>query len=450
MRIIDIKLAGLKEEQKKVEYTLYLVRCFNEDEEFLKFGFTRNRKVNNRFDLDFPYNFEIVTTLKIKNTETIENMFHAMFFHKRYLPSIKFSGYTECYPTHFLEYILCFLDGLKSNTFLTEGTIPKLSTKKVTFVKSEDKKLLNIQKYPANDESSTRPGAFVLFNRKNRVRIDSSPINCFNDIKELKKTINFTHYAVINGDCSTKTLRNKLEQELRTNYDSLTMLDEEQDQKSVLTGIHLPENSNKSKKHYVVFKGREIGIFEHWDECKASTVKFKGAKFKSYNNYDKAVDAFVRFSKKSQPKKTFNRITPKNQISAKPTSGFAVDASCLGNPGLMEYQCKDINNGKVIFNKTQFYNSTNNIGEFLAIVDILRYSNSNKDYRDVYTDSRTAMSWIKKRKVKTSLKPSPSNEKTFNEIKLAEKWLDNNNIKNRILKWHTSEWGEIPADFGRK
>ena len=33
---------------------------------------------------------------------------------------------------------------------------------------------------------------------------------------------------------------------------------------------------------------------------------------------------------------------------------------------------------------------------------------------------------------------------------LVEKWLQENTYTTRILKWKTEEWGEIPADFGRK
>jgi ribonuclease HI len=32
----------------------------------------------------------------------------------------------------------------------------------------------------------------------------------------------------------------------------------------------------------------------------------------------------------------------------------------------------------------------------------------------------------------------------------AEKWLAENTYSNKILKWATDYWGEIPADFGRK
>ena len=33
---------------------------------------------------------------------------------------------------------------------------------------------------------------------------------------------------------------------------------------------------------------------------------------------------------------------------------------------------------------------------------------------------------------------------------LTEEWLKNNSWDNALLKWETENWGEIPADFGRK
>jgi ribonuclease HI len=48
------------------------------------------------------------------------------------------------------------------------------------------------------------------------------------------------------------------------------------------------------------------------------------------------------------------------------------------------------------------------------------------------------------------LEREPRNEVIFNLIERAEKWLLENEYTTTILKWETSEWGEIPADFGRK
>jgi ribonuclease HI len=38
----------------------------------------------------------------------------------------------------------------------------------------------------------------------------------------------------------------------------------------------------------------------------------------------------------------------------------------------------------------------------------------------------------------------------FDLIDRAERWLASNTYANPVLKWETSDWGENPADFGRK
>ena len=68
----------------------------------------------------------------------------------------------------------------------------------------------------------------------------------------------------------------------------------------------------------------------------------------------------------------------------------------------------------------------------------------------IYSDSRNAISWVKKKKCKTLLARKPINEPIFDLIERAEKWLNTHTYTTQILKWETSVWGEIPADFGRK
>ena len=68
----------------------------------------------------------------------------------------------------------------------------------------------------------------------------------------------------------------------------------------------------------------------------------------------------------------------------------------------------------------------------------------------VYSDSKTAISWLKKKQCRTNIAFDSSNDKLLDMIQRAEKWLQKNTYSNPILKWETKAWGEIPADFGRK
>ena len=68
----------------------------------------------------------------------------------------------------------------------------------------------------------------------------------------------------------------------------------------------------------------------------------------------------------------------------------------------------------------------------------------------IYSDSVTAISWVKKKKCQTKLIKNKENEEVFLLIERAIDWLKNNNHTVVIKKWKTKLWGEIPADFGRK
>lgn len=129
---------------------------------------------------------------------------------------------------------------------------------------------------------------------------------------------------------------------------------------------------------------------------------------------------------------------------------WAVDAACSGNPGPMEYRCVDLTTGEEVFHYGPVY-GTNNIGEYLAIVHALALIENRKMCNiDIYTDSKTALSWIKRKRCKTTLSLTSETAPLFDVLKRADTWLQTHQIKVSILKWDTKEWGEIPADFNRK
>ena len=131
-------------------------------------------------------------------------------------------------------------------------------------------------------------------------------------------------------------------------------------------------------------------------------------------------------------------------------NSISVDAASSGNPGLMEYQGVDTLSKKQLFKKGPFKNATNNIGEFLALVHGIALIEKSKEKKIIYSDSITAMSWVKKKKCQTKLIKNKQNEEVFLLIERAINWLKKNNHTVIIKKWKTKLWGEIPADFGRK
>lgn len=133
---------------------------------------------------------------------------------------------------------------------------------------------------------------------------------------------------------------------------------------------------------------------------------------------------------------------------------LAVDAACNMRTGVMEYRGVDAATRRVIFAAGPFKATTNNVGEFLALVHALALLNGSTDTTlhtmPIYSDSKTAMAWVRNRHANTTMRPTPENATLRELIARAEKWLDAHRWKNPILKWETRQWGEIPADYGRK
>ncbi|MFD2587553.1 viroplasmin family protein [Croceitalea marina] len=209
----------------------------------------------------------------------------------------------------------------------------------------------------------------------------------------------------------------------------------------------------KKQKFYVVWKGKHPGIFESWDDCKAQITGIKGAEYKSFSTFAEAKKAFngnyleYKGTKKGKPSLTPEELL---KIGEPNMHSIAVDAASSGNPGVMEYQGVDTKTKKKLFKQGPFKEGTNNIGEFLALVHGLAFLKEQKSDRIIYTDSRIAMGWVRKKACKTKLKPNAKNKTVFELVARAEKWLKTNSYNTPIVKWETKAWGEIPADFGRK
>lgn len=207
------------------------------------------------------------------------------------------------------------------------------------------------------------------------------------------------------------------------------------------------------KKFYVVWKGKRPGIYETWDDCKAAISGIKGAEYKSFVTFELAKKAYNgNYEDYKGKKKGEFELSPAEllKIGQPNFHSIAVDAASSGNPGIMEYQGVDTKTKKKLFKQGPFEQGTNNIGEFLAIVHGLAFLKERNSDRIIYTDSRTAMSWVRRKKCNTKLTENPKNKVLFDLIQRAENWLKSNSYKTPIVKWETKAWGEIPADFGRK
>ena len=199
------------------------------------------------------------------------------------------------------------------------------------------------------------------------------------------------------------------------------------------------------QKYYVVWKGKKPGVYDSWQKCQEEIKNIKGARFKSFDDVKKADNAYsIGYDEYKKTNPIINEGDGPNLDS------ISVDAASSGNPGKMEYRGVDTKTKKVLFKMGPFNNATNNIGEFLALVHGVAMMEKESDKKIIYSDSITAMSWVRKKRCQTKLKKNKENEEVFDLIARAILWLKKNNYSIIIKKWETKLWGEIPADFGRK
>ncbi|XP_057430894.1 uncharacterized protein LOC130723782 [Lotus japonicus] len=48
-------------------------------------------------------------------------------------------------------------------------------------------------------------------------------------------------------------------------------------------------------KYYVVFKGRNVGIYSSWADCQEQVIRFSGCAYEGFNNFQEAEAAWLRF-----------------------------------------------------------------------------------------------------------------------------------------------------------
>jgi ribonuclease HI len=206
-------------------------------------------------------------------------------------------------------------------------------------------------------------------------------------------------------------------------------------------------------KFYVVWAGRKPGIFSSWTEAEQQVAGYAGAKFKSFASLAEAEQAFQGSYSDFAGKDTRSIRKSREELERMGVrfDGIAVDAACAGVPGPLEYRGVLLSSGEELFHKGPYEDGTNNIGEFLALVHALAMlDRQGRPDVPIYSDSRTALAWVRAGKCRTKHERSARNAELFRLVDRAEAWLREHPIRNPLLKWETEEWGEVPADFGRK
>lgn len=206
---------------------------------------------------------------------------------------------------------------------------------------------------------------------------------------------------------------------------------------------------NRKIIYYVIWRGRQVGIFTDWEITKSLIDGFPNPQYKSFGSKQLAEQAFKEGPEKYKGrsfKKTIDMSPADLARFGKPNEmSVSVDAACNAK-GDMEYRGVFTNSSDEIFKRGPYPNGSNNVGEFLALVHALAWLKKQKSDLMIYSDSKYAMAWVAKKKTNSKITDSY----LIDLVIRAENWLKENEYPNKIIKWQTKFWGEIPADFGRK
>lgn len=206
------------------------------------------------------------------------------------------------------------------------------------------------------------------------------------------------------------------------------------------------------RKFYVVWIGKNPGVYDTWEECKEQVHGYPQARYKSFLNIHLAQDAYMNADKYIGEQYDIPDFLPEQLflIGDPIHDSICVDAAWNTKTGIVEYQGVHTLTGEVIFRVGPFEDGTINIVEFLAIVHGLAHCKKNNLTVPIYSDSKVAIGWVKQKAANTNHPQSEKNRKLFELLARATKWLHENEYENKLLKWETLFWGENPADFGRK
>jgi ribonuclease HI len=210
------------------------------------------------------------------------------------------------------------------------------------------------------------------------------------------------------------------------------------------------KRASAGKRFYVVWVGRKPGVYGAWDQCREQVERFPGAEYKAFRSLAEAAAAYGSGIRR------LPSPTPQMQYS-RDGLALAVDGACSysGDTGVGECRGVIVPSKQEVFRLGPYEKTTNNAMEYLGIVQGMRWMLGANLRMPIYTDSETAMGWVRDDGMCKTTKQLPPGSKLERDIRDAEAWVARAGsefveVRALLRKWDTRKWGENPADFGRK
>ncbi len=206
----------------------------------------------------------------------------------------------------------------------------------------------------------------------------------------------------------------------------------------------------QTQKYYTVWAGRKTGVFSSWKECRPLVIGFRGARFKSFPTLPEAKRALNRrYRERNGNDNTAIQTLFNSDDTRAINNSLIASGTCNLETGEVEISAIHTGSGQLIFWKGPFHDGTPDMAEFIAIVETLRYLKPRKLSIPVYSESATALNWVRDRHARPALPRRQSNMELYQRFDECMAWLHDYAYYNRTLKWDTESWGRSLGDFRR-
>jgi ribonuclease HI len=174
-------------------------------------------------------------------------------------------------------------------------------------------------------------------------------------------------------------------------------------------------------KFYVVWLGREPGIYNSWPEAETQTRGFKGARFKSFDTHSEAEQALVDGWEEYYPESVKKSITT---IASIPEKSLFVETQ-KGPDGEFIITIIDSESGSEMYCDGPYYGITSSLAKYIAAGIALYLLKLDGESRPIVVDSMKACYWIKTAKCGSNRRYT-QHEKTAQLIETTTRWLRDN------------------------
>ncbi|MGN7785783.1 ribonuclease H1 domain-containing protein [Niabella sp. 22666] len=128
------------------------------------------------------------------------------------------------------------------------------------------------------------------------------------------------------------------------------------------------------QKYYTVWAGRRTGVFSSWKQCQCQILDFKGARFKSFQTLPEAKAALNRrYQDRRNTKRTPIQTLFQTDDTRPISNSITVSGTCNITTGEVEIQAVHTGSKHLVFWKSPYHDGTEDMAEFIAIVETLKY-----------------------------------------------------------------------------